>query len=88
MDKERAKEFLFDAEIINEDKIYISKNLQKLIDMNNGKLISIFAVVETESGDTLMNMDWAYSGEPIIMGRFLHKDYFLKANSSQEVIRI
>lgn len=88
MDKERAKEFLFDAEIINEDKIYISKDLQKLIDMNNGKLISIFAVVETESGDTLMNMDWAYSGEPIIMDRFLHKDYFLKANSSQEVIRI
>ena len=88
MDKERAKEFLFDAEIINENKIYISKDLQKLMDMNEGKLISIFAVVETESGDTLMNMDWSYSGEPIIMGRFIHKEYFLQANSNQEVINI
>ena len=88
MDKERAKEFLFDAEIIGENKIYISKDLQKLIDMNGGRLISIFAVVETESGDTLMHMDWAYSGEPIIMGRFLHKEYFLEANYSQEVVNV
>ena len=88
MDKERAKEFLFDAEAIDENKIYISKDLQKLIDMNGGRLISIFAVVETESGDTLMYMDWAYSGEPIIMGRFLHKEYFLDANYSQEVVNI
>ena len=72
MDKERAKEFLFDAD--DENKIYISKDLQKLIDMNDGRLIGIFAVLETESGDTLMNMDWAYSGEPIIMDRFIHKD--------------
>ncbi len=88
MDKERAKEFLFDADIIDENKIYISKDLQTLMDMNEGRLISIFAVVETESGDTLMYMDWAYSGEPIIMGRFLHKDFFLDANSNQEVVNI
>ncbi len=88
MDKEKAKEFLFDAEIINENKIYISKDLQKLIDMNNGKLISIFAVVETESGETLMNMDFAYSGEPIIMDRFIHKKFFLNANCNQKVVYI
>lgn len=88
MDKERAKEFLFDADAIDENKIYISKDLQKLIDMNNGRLIGIFAVIDTESGETLMNMDWAYSGEPIIMGRFLHKEFFLSANSTQEVIKL
>jgi len=88
MDKERAKEFLFDAEIINEDKIYISKDLQTLIDMNNGRLIGIFGVLETESGETLMNMDWAYDGEPIIMDRFIHKEFFLEANSNKEVVHI
>ena len=88
MDKERAKEFLFDADIINENNIYISKDLQKLIDMNEGRLISIFAVVETESGDTLMEMDWSFDGEPIIMHRFIHKDYFLQANSNQEVVYV
>lgn len=84
MDKEKAKEFLYD----DDNKIYISKDLQKLIDMNGGKLISIFAVLDTESGETLMHMDWAYSGEPIIMGRFIHKEYFLDANSSQEIVYI
>ena len=90
MDKERAKAFLFDAGLIgeNENKIYISKDLQKLMDMNEGWLINIFAIVETESGDTLMYMDLDYSGEPIIMGRFLHKDYFLQANCNQEVVNI
>ena len=56
--------------------------------MNGGSLTSIFAVVETESGDTLMYMDWAYSGEPIIMGRFLHKEFFLEANYSQEIVNV
>ena len=84
MDKEKAKEFLYD----DDNKIYISKDLQKLIDMSGGKLIFIFAVLDTESGEILMHMDWAYSGEPIIMGRFIHKEYFLTANSSQEIVYI
>ena len=87
MDKERAKEFLLDDD--DNGKIYISKDLQKLLDMNGNHLVGIFAVLETESGDTLMHMDWAYSGEPIIIGgRFLHKEFFLYANSHQEVVYI
>ncbi len=86
MDKERAKEFLLDDD--DSGKIYISKDLQKLLDMNGNSLVGIFAVLETESGDTLMHMDWDYSGEPIIMGRFLHKEFFFNANSHQEVVYI
>ena len=85
MDKEKAKEFLFDNQ--NTHKIYISKNLQKLIDMNGGELFFIYAVVETESGDTLMYMDWSYAGEPIVMQRFIHKEYFLKYKN-KEIINI
>lgn len=85
MEKERAKEYLFDDQ--NSSKIYISKDLQKLMDMNDGKLYFIYAVVETESGDTLMNMEWSYSGEPIIMFRFIHKEFFLKYKN-KEVIDI
>lgn len=83
MDKETAKEFLFDDQ--DRHKMYISKDLQKLIDMNNGKLFFIYAVIETESGDTLMNMDWSYSGEPIIMGRFIHKEFLVKYKDKQIV---
>ena len=43
MDKERAKEFLLDDD--DNGKIYISKDLQKLLDMNGNRLIGIFAVL-------------------------------------------
>lgn len=85
MDKEKAREYLFDSQ--DEHKIYISKDLQKLMDMNSGELFFIYAVVETESGDTLMEMDWSYAGEPIIMHRFIHKDYFIKFKN-KEVVNI
>lgn len=84
MDKEKAKEYLFDDQ--DRNKIYISKDLQKLMDMNNGELFFIYAVIETESGDTLMNMEWSYSGEPIIMRRFIHKDYFIKYKNKEVII--
>lgn len=75
MEKEKAKEFWF----IDHDskKIYISKDVQVLIDLNDGRLISVFAVVETAVGDKLFEMDFAYSGEPIIMRVFLHKEFIL-----------
>ena len=85
MDKEKAKEYLFDDH--KSHKIYISKDLQKLIDMNDGKLFFIYAVIETESGDTLMNMDWSYAGEPIIMGRFIHKEFLIKYKD-KDIIKI
>lgn len=86
MDKESAKEFLFLSR--KERKIYISKNLQELLDMNKNELFWIYAVLETESGETLMKMDWSYSGEPIIMERFIHLDFFLKFHSLYKIIRI
>ena len=84
MDKERAKEYLFDDH--DRHRIYISKDLQKLMDMNSGELFFIYAVVETESGDTLMDMDWSYAGEPIIMRRFIHKDSFIELKNKEVII--
>lgn len=85
MDKERAKSFVLDK-VDDCGKIYVSKDLQKLMDLNDGYLSFIYAVVETDSGDTLCDMDWAYSGEPIIMGRFIHKDYFFKHFNFAEIV--
>lgn len=83
MDKEKAKEYLFDDPKTH--KIYISKDLQKLMDMNGGELCFIYAVLETETGDTLMDMEWSYAGEPIIMHRFIHKDYLIKFKKKEVV---
>lgn len=85
MDKERAKSFVLDK-VEDCRKIYVSKDLQKLLDKNDGELYFIYAVLETEGGDVLCNMDWSYANEPIIMGRFIHKDYFFNHHSSVEVV--
>lgn len=88
MDKEKAKEFIFHDICGDEDIIYVSKDLDKLIELNNGSLTSIYAVVDTENGEKLFEMDFAYSGEPIIMRVFLHKKYFFEAYSDIKVKNI
>ena len=86
MDKERAKSFMYTPE--EGKKIYMSKNLQDLLDLSNNSLINIYAILETESGDTLCNMDWSYSGEPIIMDRFIHLEYYLDHYWFKEIIKL
>lgn len=88
MEKEKAKAFLFDATHGKNhcNTLYISKDLQKLLDMNDGKLFFIYAIIDTESGETLMNMDWSNSDEPIIMGRFIHKSTFLVYHWDKKLI--
>lgn len=88
MDKELAKAFLFDATHVKHNckSLYKSKDLQRLMDMNDGELFFIYAIIETESGETLMNMDWSYSGVPIIMRRFIHLDFFLKYHWNKKII--
>ena len=87
MDKEKAKEFLYyddDANII-----YVSQDLQKLINRHpyHG-LTWIYAIVDTESGEKLFEMDFAYSGEPIIMRVFLHKKYFMEYHWTAKIIKL
>ena len=88
MEKEKAKEFIFLDLWHDDEKIYISQDLQRLIDLNDGSLNSIYAVVDTESGEKLFEMDFAYSGEPIIMRVFLHKDFFMEHYWNREVIKL
>lgn len=84
MDKSLAKSFVYRD--IKTDKVYVSKDLQKLLDMSSNRLNTIFAVIDTESGETLMYMDWAYSGEPIIMGRFIHKEFYFSMYEDEDII--
>lgn len=85
MDKEKAKEFIYAP---HDDNIYISKDLQTLLDANDNDLIWVYAVIDTESGEVLMSMDWSYSGEPIIMRRFIHKAYFLKHYHNKTIVKL
>ena len=75
MDNAKAKYFLFDDQKTH--KLYKSKDLQTLLNMNDNRLTWILAVIDTESGDTVMDMDWSYAGEPIIMHRITHLKFYL-----------
>lgn len=87
MDKEKAKEFIYYD--YDNNIIYVSNDVQKLIDIHPYKMLTwIYAVVDTESGEKLFEMDFAYSGEPIIMRVFLHKEYFMKYHWTAKVIRV
>ena len=87
MDTARAKEFIYYD--IDEDIIYLSTDLQKLIDLHpEHDLTFVYGVVDTESGEKLFEMDFAYSGEPILMRVFLHKDYYMEYHSDAKIVRV
>lgn len=88
MDIEKAKAFIFNDSVVNvhSNAIYKSKVLQRLLDKNNGKLIFIYAIIETESGEMLMEMDWSYSGDPIIMHKVIHLEFYMKFYRNCELI--
>ena len=75
--------FLFDDPETH--KIYISKDLEKLRAMNDGDLFFIYGVIETESGELLMTMDWSYAQEPIMLSRFVHKETLLRYKAKEVV---
>lgn len=84
MIKEMAKEYIYRSKCSR--KIYVSKDLERLMIMNEGDLAFIYAVLDTDNGEMLMHMDWSYSEEAIIMGRYLHKAFFLRYYSDYKVI--
>lgn len=72
--------------IHDEQKIYISKDLNKILEKTDGELISVYAALEMPNGLTLFTMDFSYSDEPLIMHRFMHIDSFLKFNNDREIV--
>lgn len=87
MDIAKAKEFIYYNDDTN--TIYISHDVHKLIDMHPyHDLTWIYAVVDTENGEKLFEMDFAYSGEPIIMRVFLHKNYYMNYRWTAKIVNI
>lgn len=88
MDTARAKEFIL-IPLLDDSKIYISKSLDTLIEKNGeNDIIGIYGVVDTSDGEVLMTTDYAYSGEVILMRRFLHKKFFINKYTTKDVIEL
>ena len=85
MDLAKAKSFMFD-DSFRTGYIYTSKSIDTILKQSDKSLISVFAICPTASGDKLFYMDWSYSKDPIIMGSFLHLDFFKDAYSTKKWI--
>lgn len=88
MDISRAKRFVYHS-FREPEKIYISKSIKSIIDINE-HLLATYAVIDTESGEKMMKVEYAYDGEPIILegilGTFLHYDYYMRQYPNIEKI--
>lgn len=85
MDIAVAKEFIYKSE----GAIYISTDISRIEDVAGiGKLYLAFGVVDTPLGEKLFYIDYAYSGEPILMDVFVHKDIFMDYYSHLKVIHL
>lgn len=89
MDIAKAKEFILIDVCSSDDKIIISDTLDKILEYNGEDgLIGVYGVIDTPDGKVLMTTDYAYSGEPIMMRRFLHKKFFINEYTTKEIIRL
>lgn len=86
METSKAKEYLYKD--MNNRKIYIAKDLYKILELTDNELFFVYAVIDTPNGEKLFEMDYSYSGEPIVMRVLIHKDYYMKAHRSYKVINL
>ena len=86
MDIVKAKEFIL-MPVLIDDKIFVSKSLDKILEKNgDDSLIGVYGVIDTPDGEVLMTTDYSYSGEPIMMRRFLHKKFLINEFTTKEII--
>jgi len=85
MDIGLAKEFML-IDDIDGDTIYISNDLNKILEVNDNSLVGVYGVMDSEDGEVLIHTGWNYSGEPIMMGRFLHKKFFINEYTTKNIV--
>lgn len=86
MDIALAKKFIYSPYA---GDILVSKNLDTIIEHIQSRYMiptSVFAVIDTDSGEQLMHIDEFYGGGFFIWDRFMHADSFWKFKSTRKVI--
>lgn len=82
-----AKEFIYRD--IETHTIYITNSVDKLIEICPTRKIrhSAWAVLDTEKGMQLFELDTDYSGELFLWMRFMHRDSFFRFNDTYKVVK-
>lgn len=81
-----AKEFILKD--LDNDLIYITKSYDKFLELlEKDKYLTTFAVVDTERGLEIFDIDINYDGEYFIWRRIMHKDSFLNFHNDNKIIQ-
>ena len=86
MELEFAKEFIYRD--MDTNTIYITRSVDKLREICPAHKIrhSAWAVLDTERGMELFELDTTYSGELFLWMRFMHRDSFFGFNNNYKVV--
>lgn len=86
MEIQFAKEFILRD--LGNDLIYITKSYDKFLELlEKDEYLTPFAVVDTERGLEVFDIDKTYDGEYFIWRRFMHKDSYLKFHNDNKIIQ-
>lgn len=86
MEIQFAKEFIL-RDVMN-DLIYITKSYNKFLELiQKDKYLTPFAVVDTERGLEIFEIDRRYDGEYFIWRRMMHRDSFLRFHNDNKIIK-
>lgn len=91
MEKSLAKRFVYYKDRGSSEEIYISNSLEPILEMTYGILIGVYAVVDGyEGGEKLVEMDYDYVGEPVIIWSrpYLHYQTFLDYHKNVEIKKL
>lgn len=86
MDIVKAKKFIFDDHCTN--VIYVSKDLDKILEKADNLVCIVKAVVDTPNGEKIFDMDTAYDGEPIIMRCIMHYDSYFSYYHNRKIVEL
>ena len=86
MELEFAKEFIYRD--MDTHTIYVTKTVAKLLEICPEHKIrhSAWAVLDTERGMELFELDTTYSGELFLWMRFMHRDSFFGFYNDYKIV--
>ena len=93
MDIKKAKQFVYIP--VNRDNIFISNNLQKLLEMSKSSeyfcstcgVKTVYALIDTDRGETLMHLS-KQSEKYVISERYLLWKYIPKIYSNRKIVNL
>ena len=88
MELAKVKKFVYYD--VMQKVIYTAKGLTTIFDAveDSRFYAGMYGIIDTEIGEVMFKIDESYSGEPIVMGKVMHWDSFMKFHRMTKLIEL